>query len=359
MLKKVGFSIASIVLFCGVFIAWFFSLIDRSAAATGWEALTPDQIPYLQDGVRQKRGRILAVVTSETTMGEGGKKTGYEHTELARAYYVFQANGFEVEIASPKGGAPRAIIDDEDMGQLDFAFLNDARAQEKVADTLPIASVDGDDYEAVYFVGGKGTMWDFPDNAAIQHLVASFAEQNKVIGAVCHGPAALVNVELPGGGYFLQGRRATSFTNDEELFLIPNAREVFPFLLEDRMTQRGATVNNGPNYLENIVVDGNLVTGQNPWSVYATAESMLSKMGYSPLPRQVTGDENSVEVLLRFHQLGGSAARAAIDDLLAGGEPISRNLLLMHGLLAGMNWQPVRAVQLVLLAQHLKSGLEA
>ncbi len=359
MLKKIGFSIASIVLVCGVFIAWFFSLIDRSAASTGWEALTPDQIPYLQDGVPRKRGRILAVVTSETTMGEGGKKTGYEHTELARAYYVFQANGFEVDIASPQGGAPRAIIDDEDMGRLDFAFLNDPIAQDKVADTLPVADVDGEDYDAIFFVGGKGTMWDFPDNTDIQSLVASFSVQDKVIGAVCHGPAALVNVELPGGGYFLQGRRATSFTNDEELFLIPDARNIFPFLLEDRIAQRGATVNNGPTYLENIVVDGNLVTGQNPWSVYATAESMVSRLGYKPVPRPVTGDENSVEVLLRFHQLGSSEARVAIDELLAVGAPVSRNLLLIHGLIAGMQWQPVQAVQLVLLAQHLKSGLEA
>ena len=159
---------------------------------------------------------------------------------MARAYYVFEANGFEVDIASPQGGNPPRVIDDEDMKEYDYAFLNDAVAQNKVQNSIPMAKVDPEQYQAVYFVGGKGAMFDFPDNPHIKSLIRKYYETGKVVGAVCHGPAALVNVTLSNGKPLLANKTISSFTSEEELFLIPDAREVFPFLLQEKLTEQGA-----------------------------------------------------------------------------------------------------------------------
>lgn len=169
------------------------------------------------------------MLTSTGSSAILGKNLGYELTELSRAYYVFQANGFEVDVASTLGGEPEVVIDGDDMDIYDYAFLNDAAAQAKVANTTPIANVNAEDYTAIYFVGGKGALFDFPGNKAIQSLVAQMFQAGKVVGAICHGPAALLNVELSNGGFLLAGRQVTGFTNAEELFLMPSAKEVFLF----------------------------------------------------------------------------------------------------------------------------------
>ena len=356
MLKTLGVTFIGLVVITGSFIAWFFSLIDHSAAASDMQSQLPQDLAYYQQRVQEDRGKVLIVVTSETEMGTTGKSTGYEHTELSRAYYVFTFNGFEVDIASPKGGEPRAVVDDEDMGPVDFAFLNDPVAMGKVENTLPLADAHGADYEAVFFVGGKGTMWDFPDNPYIHQLVREFAEADKLIGAVCHGPAALANVVLANGKPFLEGKPVTGFTNEEELFLIPDAVNVFPFLLEDRLREQGADMLVGLPYLENIAVTDGLVTGQNPWSVYATAELMVEKLGYSPVTRATTGDENSVDVLIQYHLLGKVGARESIDAFAGSEMLVNRNLLIMHGLLAGMQWRVKSALELLVLAQHAKNA---
>ena len=147
----------------------------------------------------------------------------------------------------------------------------------------------------------------------------------------------------------------TAFTNEEELFLIPNAAEVFPFLLEDGLRARGASFQLGLPYLENIAVSEGLVTGQNPWSVYATAETMVEKLGFTPVPRTTTADENTVDVLVRYHQLGGAAARELVDGMTASEQSLNRNLIIIHGLLAGMQWRIKSALELLVLAQHTKS----
>lgn len=355
MWKSIGISVLSLCVMAGVSVAWFFSLIDRSASSADFQSLLPQQIPYYEGRILQQRGRILAVVTSETQMGETGKQTGYEHTELARAYYVFTVNGFDVDIASPQGGKSHAIIDDEDMGELDYAFLNDPVAQQKSANTLSLVDVEGDNYDAIFFVGGKGTMWDFPGNTHLQSLISDFDMHGKLIGGVCHGPAALVGVILQDGTPYLQGKTVTAFSNEEELFLIPDAAEVFPFLLEDGLREGGASVITGQPYLENIVVSHGLVTGQNPWSVYATAEAMVAQLGFTPVPRTTTGDENTVEVLQRYHQAGKVAARESIDAFIAGDSALNRNLLIIHGLIAAMQWEIKSALELLVLAQHAKT----
>ncbi|SDK51260.1 type 1 glutamine amidotransferase domain-containing protein [Microbulbifer yueqingensis] len=319
----------------------------------------PEDIPYLQQSrPSDDRGRILMVVTSASTMGEHGKDTGYELTELARSYYVFIANGFTVDIASPRGGEPPAVIDRDDMGPIEYAFLNDRQAMARLHDSIPVARVNADDYRGIFFVGGKGAMFDFPGNADIHNLVLSIYDDGGVVGAVCHGPAALADMELEPGVPLLQGRRISSFTNEEELFLIPEAEQVFPFLLESRLRKNGAVFEAGPPYLRQVSVDGRLLTGQNPWSVWALAEEMVKTLGYQPVPRKVTSEERTVELLLAYEADGHAGARARLETFQQAangeGEAINRRLLAMHGIVAVMQGRVGKAVDIVRLLSTAK-----
>ncbi|MTI23888.1 type 1 glutamine amidotransferase domain-containing protein [Fulvivirga kasyanovii] len=353
----------ALIVFTGLIVAvvgfgyWFMSLLHPiDSALLNMESTTPGDLSYVMKNRPPYRGKILAVVTSCGTMGESGKATGYEMSELARAYYVFVANGFEVDVASPAGGKPPVVIDDEDMGRFDHAFLNDTVAQNKVSNTLPMQDVNPDDYEAIYFVGGKGTLFDFPQNQHIQSIVRQYHEEGKVVGAVCHGPAALVNVKLNNGHYLLRGRSVSAFTNQEELFLIKDARSIFPFLLQDKLIENGADFKEGYMYLEQVVKDGNLITGQNPWSTWAVAEAMVGQLGYAPKHRNKTGEELSVEVLETFEVHGYDHAIALIDHFSAAEQaPLSRELLAVHSILAAMQWDVVKAVKIIGLLKYAKS----
>jgi len=276
-LKWTLITIVALLLVIVSFGFWFKSLLPPQNLEI--ETTLVENLPYVSENVQPLRGKILTVVTSTNTMGNSDKSTGYELTELARAYYVFQANGFEVDVASPLGGKPPVVIDDEDMGAYDFAFLSDSIAQYKTSHTIPLDKVVGEDYEAVFFVGGKGAMFDFPENNTIHAIVRDYYQTNKVIGAVCHGPAALVNVTLDNGHSLLKDKAVSAFTNEEELLLIPEANSIFPFLLEDKLIAQGASFNSGSMYLDKISHDKNLVTGQNPWSVWSVAETVIKQLG--------------------------------------------------------------------------------
>lgn len=309
-------------------------------------ASTPADLAFLRDGVREQRGRVLAVVTSTAMIGDSGKKAGYELTELSRAYYIFRANGYEVDIASPKGGEPPMTLD-EDLDQADHAFLNDAEARRRLKATLRLSDVDPDRYEAVYFVGGKGTMFDFPDDVDIHRIVRAIHARGGVIGAVCHGPAALLNVRLDDGSRLLSQRRVTGFSNDEELFLIENARDLFPYLLQDRLREVGARYVEGPMYLDNTIVDGKLVTGQNPWATWSVAEAMVRTMGHAPVAREATREEKAAGVLLAYRRQGAAAA----GRLRRTHPDADRRLILMHALIAGMRGDLGDAFRLQRLAR--------
>ncbi len=350
----IKWTLISLVGLIGILVAfgfWFMSLIPQESREN-LASITPSELSYLSEDSIQARGKILAVVTSTSKMGSSEKRTGYELTELSRAYYVFQANGFEVDIASPLGGTPPIIIDDEDMGPFDFAFLNDTTAQKRVASTLAMNDVDPTEYQAVYFVGGKGAMFDFPQNEKIQSLVREYYQSDKVIGAVCHGPAALVNVTLDDGSSLLQSKNISSFTNAEELFLIPDAATIFPFLLQDKLIEKGARFSDGVMYLENVVEDRNLITGQNPWSTWTLAETMISQLGYTPKIRMKTPEENTVHVLSIYEKRGYSDAKKAIENFhVVQKTEIDRTLLAMHSIVAAMQWKIGKSLRLIGLLQ--------
>nr|WP_299342532.1 type 1 glutamine amidotransferase domain-containing protein [Allomuricauda sp.] len=335
VLKWTLLGLGTLIAIVFAFGFWFMSLIPAKNETL--ESTTISDLAYLTENTIPRRGNILVVVTSTDTMGATDKSTGYELTELARAYYVFQANGYEVDIASPAGGTPPVVIDDEDMGPFDFAFLNDEEAQKKVSQTIPTKDVVGDEYQAIFFVGGKGAMFDFPDNKAIQSMVQELYQSNRVIGAVCHGPAALVNVKLDNGKSILNQKKVSSFTNDEELLLIPDAASIFPFLLQDKLTSQGALFEKGPMYLDKISHDGYLVTGQNPWSVWSVAETMIKQLGHTPKPRKITDEEHAVRILNTYHKNGKKRAKEQIEETSKDTkQPIQRVLIAKHSIIAAM-----------------------
>ncbi len=338
---------------------WFGSLLPIDEMKERFKTIETssiDNIPYLHKNVIPKRGKILAVVTSSNAMGNSGKSTGYELTELSRAYYVFKANGFDVDIASPLGGKPQVVIDDDDMGEFDFAFLNDSVAQYKTSYTIAMIDVIEEDYQAVFFVGGKGAMFDFPDNKAIQSIVRNYYQTGKVIGAVCHGPAALVNVILDNGRPLIENKKVSGFTNKEELLLIPDAKSIFPFLLQDKLTAQGAQFNEGAMYLENMSHDKNLLTGQNPWSTWIIAESMIKQLGYTPKDRQITAEENAVKVLQLYESQGSEKAKALIETMASQeNQPLAREFIASHGIIAVMQGDIGRFIGLVGLVSYAKS----
>jgi len=358
LLKWILLGLGSIVLILFLFGYWFMSLIPPKEE--NLETTQVKELPYVSENIPLFRGKILAVVTSTNKMGSSGKNTGYELTELARAYYVFQANGFEVDIASPQGGNPPVVIDDDDMGAFDFAFLNDTTAQTKVKNSIAIQKVNVDAYEAVYFVGGKGAMFDFPNNKAIQNIIRNYNQSNKVIGAVCHGPAALVNVTLDNGHAFLKGKTVSGFTNKEELLLIPEAASIFPFLLQDQLVASGASFNEGEMYLQKVSHDSNLVTGQNPWSVWIVAETMITQLGYNPKLREITDEENAIKVLTVFNKEGTASAKKMIEKMLKDEKrAINRTLIAQHSLVAAMKGDIGQFFEIIGLVSFTKKMKEA
>jgi putative intracellular protease/amidase len=351
MLKKILITTVTIVLLVtalgGYAVYWIRGVLPSKTDFANIKASQTIDIPYLQQPILQNRGRILAVVTSVDEMGTSGKKTGYELTELARAYWVFQTNGFEVDIASTKGGEPPVVLDDDDMREYDYAFLNDPTAQAKATNTLLIDDVNPADYEAVFFVGGKGAMFDFPDNPAIKNIIKHLYQNDKVISAVCHGPAALVNVKLDNGEWFASNKNISAFTNEEELFLIPDAETIFPFLLQDKLSEQGAKFKAGITYLEQVVHDEKLLTGQNPWSVWTLAEDVIETLGYIPLARVITPEENSVTLLGVYKGQGYQQAKQYLQNNPADYQEM---LIIVHAIMSFMKMEIIQGTDLLLLA---------
>ena len=216
--------------------------------------------------------KVLFVVTSHDKKGNTGESTGAYLPEVAHPYEVFRAAGFEVDFTSPKGGRPPLDgVDLKDASQK--AFLEDAAAMKKLDASVKPTEVDGAAYRAIFYAGGHGTMWDFPDNAALAKLAAQIYEAGGVVGAVCHGPAGLVNVKLSSGKHLVEGKKVAAFTNAEETAV--KLEKVVPFLLASTLVERGAEHVPGPNWEANVIVSERLVTGQNPASAKGVGERMV------------------------------------------------------------------------------------
>ena len=221
--------------------------------------------------------KILIVLTSHDQLGDTGKKTGFWLEEFAAPYYELKDAGAAITLASPKGGQPpldpKSDLS-ENLTELTKRFRTDSAAQAELANTKKLAAVCAADFDAVFYPGGHGPMWDMPDNPTSIALIEAFVKADKPVGAVCHAPAALVNVRGEDGKYLVKGKHVTGFTNTEEKAV--GLTEVVPFLLEDRLKERGALYSKGANWAPYVQADGKLVTGQNPASSGPAAKELLT-----------------------------------------------------------------------------------
>lgn len=215
---------------------------------------------------------VLVVLTSHARLGDTGKSTGFFLGELTHPLEVFEKAGIPVELASIQGGEPPVDgLDLED--KINARYWNDPEFRAKLAATKKLSEIDPADYAAVFFSGGHGTMWDFPDDEAVQKMARELYESGAPVGAVCHGPAALVNVKLSDGTYLVAGKEVSAFTNSEEEKV--GLTKVVPFLLASKLEERGATHAPAPDFEKQVVASGRLVTGQNPASAAGVAEKMV------------------------------------------------------------------------------------
>lgn len=219
--------------------------------------------------------RILMVMTSHDQLGKTGKKTGFWLEEFVAPYYTFLDAGAEVAIASPKGGQPPFDPrSDTPEGQTDATarFKKDPAAQGALSNTLKLGDVKADDYDAIFYPGGHGPMWDLAEDAQSIALVESFYKAGKPVGAVCHGPAVLHRVKV-NGEPIVKGRRVTGFSNSEEEAV--QLTKVVPFLVEDELKRLGGRYEKVADWQSLAITDARLVTGQNPASSKAAAQALI------------------------------------------------------------------------------------
>jgi putative intracellular protease/amidase len=214
---------------------------------------------------------VLCVVTSAHVKGETGISTGFWMAELTHPLAKLRDAGLPVEFASIQGG--QAPIDGFDLNDAANArFWDDPWFRQSMRNTLRLADVDASRYSALFFAGGHGTMWDYPQSEAVQRVIRQVYEAGGIISAVCHGPAALVNARLSDGSYLVNEKRLAAFTNDEEADM--HATAIVPFLLASALKGQGAIHEPAPNWTAKVVIDGRLITGQNPQSAAAVGEAL-------------------------------------------------------------------------------------
>jgi putative intracellular protease/amidase len=223
--------------------------------------------------------KILMVLTSHDQLGNTGKKTGFWLEEFAAPYFTFLDAKAEVTLASPKGGQPPLDPkSDAEDSQTDATrrFKGDSAAQKALANTLPLGEIDPYDFDAVFYPGGHGPLWDLAENKDSKTLLESFYSSNKPIAAVCHAPGVFKNVNAPDGTPVVQGKKVTGFTNSEEQGV--GLTDVVPFLVEDMLKARGGEYSKGADWASYVVEDGHLITGQNPASSEATAKALIARL---------------------------------------------------------------------------------
>lgn len=217
--------------------------------------------------------KILIVLTSHDTLGNTGKETGFFLSEVSHPVDAFERAGLTIQYVSPQGGkAPMTGCDRTDP--LNAAFLDNPDKMAQVENTLHPSQINSSEYAAIFYAGGHGTMWDFPDNHELAHIASEIYRQGGIVGAVCHGPAGLINIQLNNGDYLVAGKTVAAFTNDEEIAVGLN--EVVPFSLQNKLIEQGAIVDAKADFQAQVVVSERLVTGQNPASATGVAEQMIA-----------------------------------------------------------------------------------
>jgi len=221
--------------------------------------------------------KILMVLTSHDQLGDTDNKTGFWLEEFAAPYYVFKDAGSEVTLASPKGGQPPLDpkSDAEDaQTEATKRFKADKAAQQDLANTQVLSSVGADGFDAIFYPGGHGPLWDLAEDADSRKLIETFAQSDRPVGAVCHAPAIFRHTKAADGKSFVAGRTVTGFTNTEEDAV--GLTDIVPFLVEDMLIANGGQYQKGDDWASFVVTDGKLVTGQNPASSEEAARKLLT-----------------------------------------------------------------------------------
>lgn len=223
--------------------------------------------------------KILMVVTSHGQLGDSGRATGLWLEELASPWYVFKDAGADITLASPAGGQPPIDPNSEAQdSQTDATrrFRADTQAMQALANTRKLADIDREGYDAVFYPGGHGPLWDLADNEDSRLLIDAMYAAGKPVAAVCHGVAALRKALGPYGLPLLRGKAATGFSDSEEM--AAGLTDAVPFLVEDMLKENGAEYSRAADWQEHVVVSGNLITGQNPASSTGTAKAVLQQL---------------------------------------------------------------------------------
>ncbi|NNN03271.1 MAG: type 1 glutamine amidotransferase domain-containing protein [Acidimicrobiaceae bacterium] len=243
---------------------------------------------------------VLIVLTSHAAMGTTGQRTGFWLEEFAAPYYELSDAGFDIVLASPLGGQPPIDPTSDNPSNQTTAterFHADVALQSTLGRTMVLEDMAESDFDAVFFPGGHGPLWDLPDNAHSIALIESFAASKKPIAAVCHAPIALKNVHSPSGTWMIEGRNVTGFSNSEEA--AAGLTDIVPELLEDMLIGRGAHYSSGPSdFAPYVVVDGLLITGQNPASSAPAARALIEMLeqrrdGVEETPAMITKGASS------------------------------------------------------------------
>lgn len=223
--------------------------------------------------------KILMVLTSHDQLGNTGRKTGFWLEEFAAPYYVFRDAGAEITLASPAGGQPPLDPKSGEPDSLTDAtrrFEADAEARAALANTVELSGIKADEYDALFYPGGHGPLWDLAEDPHSIDLIESMYVSGKPIAAVCHAPGVLKGVTLADGSALVKGKSLTGFSNSEEAAV--QLTDVVPFLLEDVLQEKGASYSRADDWQVHTVSDGNLITGQNPASSEQVAQAVLDKL---------------------------------------------------------------------------------
>ncbi len=217
--------------------------------------------------------KILFVVTSHNKKGSTGEPTGYYLAEVTHPWEVLHSAGYEIDFVSPQGG--KAPVDGFNLeDSVNRKFWENTTYRTKIENTMKPEDVKPEEYAAILYAGGHGTMWDFADNTELAGIASEIYENNGVVSAVCHGPAALLNVKLNSGKYLVDGKKINAFTNEEETAV--GAEKIVPFMLETSLKERGAIFEKSGLGQKHVTVDQRVVTGQNPASAQGVGEAILT-----------------------------------------------------------------------------------
>jgi putative intracellular protease/amidase len=220
--------------------------------------------------------KILMILTSHSELGNTGKKTGFWIEEFAAPYYVFIDAGASITIASPKGGQPPidpSSDTPENQTPAVIRFKADNNLQKILSETNVLSTIEGDEYDGIFYPGGHGPLWDLTNDVDSINLIEHFWNSKKPIAAVCHAPSVLLNVKDEEGTYLVKGKKITGFTNTEEAAV--GLTEVVPFLLENELKNKGGIYSKKEDWASYVVKDGKLITGQNPASSEDAAKELL------------------------------------------------------------------------------------